>query len=256
MLAGPSGERVRHRIGTRASAALLVIVGLGLTLSACGGAGSGSGSSGTSQPPLSQRLFRVRLLADDKALDRGMLKYQAPRSIATGAEADLSVQVTDLGRHAESSGLPRYHGWVVYPEDVPTGGIVAVRAACSDLACHAQSTARQPVLLPGDSVGWFWQLSAQAPGTAHIWLVATTYDQNSNISLHETAPIEITVLITATPGYWATKIGNWTKGLIGLVGFGALVTAVGWIWRRLRRKKAPVADPDQGDKTPAAPSSA
>jgi hypothetical protein len=120
-------------------------------------------------------VFRVRLLADDKALDRGMLKYQAPRSIATGAD---------------------------------------------------------------------------------IWLVATTYDQNSNISLHETAPIEITVLITATPGYWATKIGNWTKGLIGLVGFGALVTALGWIWRRLRRKKQPAADSGQGDKTPAAPSSA
>ena len=150
---------MRHRIGTRANAALLVIVGLSLALSACAGA-PGSGPS------------------------------------------------------------------------------------------------RQPVLIPGDSVGWFWQLSAQAPGTAHIWLVATTYDQNSNISLHETEPIEITVQVTATPGYWATRIGNWTKGLIGLVGFGALVTALGWIWRRLRRKKAPVADPDQGDKTPAAPSSA
>jgi hypothetical protein len=116
--------------------------------------------------------------------------------------------------------------------------------------------ARQPVLIPGDSVGWFWQLSAQAPGAAHIWLVATTYDQNSNISLHETEPIEITVQLTATPGYWATKIGDWTKGLIGLIGFGALLTAAGWIWRRLRRKKQPAADPDQGDKTPAAPSSA
>jgi hypothetical protein len=86
--------------------------------------------------------------------------------------------------------------------------------------------------------------------------VATTYDQNSNISLHETEPIEIAIQLTATPGYWATKIGDWTKGLIGLIGFGVLLTAAGWIWRRLRRKKQPAADPDQGDKTPAAPSSA
>lgn len=85
--------------------------------------------------------------------------------------------------------------------------------------------------------------------------MATTYDQNSNISLHKTEPIEITVQVTATPGYWATKIGDWTKGLIGLIGFGALLTAAGWIWRRLR-KKQPAAGPDQGDKTPAAPSSA
>jgi hypothetical protein len=185
-----------------------------------------------------------------------MLKYQAPRLLATGAEADLTVQVTDLGRRAETAALPSYHGWVVYPDDVPTGGILGVRATCSDLACAAQSTTRQSVLAPGETVGWSWQLSAQAPGTAHIWLVATTYDQNSNISLHETNPIEITVVVTATPGYWATKIGDWTKGLIGLVGFGALVTAAGWIWRRLRKKKQAAANPDQGDKTPAAPSSA
>lgn len=86
--------------------------------------------------------------------------------------------------------------------------------------------------------------------------MATTYDQNSNISLHETEPIEITVQVTATPGYWATKIGDWTKGLIGIVGFRVLVTAAGWIWRRLRRKKQPAAGPGQGAKTPAAPSSA
>jgi hypothetical protein len=245
---------VGHRTANWAAAALLVIAGLGLTLSACGGAPSSG--SGEGQPPLSQRLFRVRLLADDKALDRGMLKYQAPRSLATGAGAVLTVQVTDLGRHAESSALPRYHGWVVYPDDVPTGAILGVRASCSDLTCAAQSATRQSVLVPGESVGWSWQLSGQAPGTAHIWLVATTYDQNSNISLHETQPIEITVVVTATPGYWATKIGNVMKAVIGLVGFGALVTAAGWIWRRLRRKKQPASGPDSDDKTPAAPSSA
>lgn len=244
---------MHHRIGNWANAALLVIVGLGLALSACGGA---PGSNGQGLPPLSQRLFRVRLLADDKALDRGMLKYQAPRSLATGAEADLTVQVTDLGRHAQGSARPSYRGWAVYPDDVPTGGILGVRATCSDLACAAQSATRQPVLVPGESAGWFWQLSAQAPGTAHIWLVVTTYDQNSNISLHETAPIELTVQVTATPGYWATKIGNWMKALIGIVGFGALVTAAGWIWRRLRKKKQPPAGSGQGDKAPAAPSSA
>lgn len=248
-----------HRTANWATAALLVIIGLGLALSACGSApNSGSGEG---QPPLSQRLFRVRLLADDKALDRGMLKYQAPRMLATGAGAVLTVQVTDLGRHPESSALPRYHGWVVYPDDVPTGAILGVHATCSGLACAAQSAKRQPVLAQGESVSWFWQVSALAPGTAHIWLIATTYDQNSNISLHETNPIEITVQVTATPGYWATKIGNVMKAVIGLVGFGALVTAAGWIWRRLRKKKQPGPGPGSDDKapddkTPAAPSSA
>jgi hypothetical protein len=246
---------VGHRTASWAAAALFAIVGLNLTLSACGGAPS-SGSAGQAQPPLSQRLFRVRLLADDKALDRGMLKYQAPRSLATGAGAVLTVQVTDLGRHAGSSALPRYRGWVVYPDDVPTGAILGVRASCRDLACAADSATRQSVLVPGESVGWSWQLSAQAPGTAHIWLVATTYDQNSNISLHETQPIEITVVVTATPGYWATKIGNVMKAVIGLVGFGALVTAAGWIWRRLRKKKQPASGPGSDRKTPSTPSSA
>lgn len=243
-----------HRTANWANAALLVIIGLGLALSACGGAAPNPG--GRDQSPVSQRLFRVRLLADDKALDRGMLRYQAPRSLATGAGAVLTVQVTDLGRHAESSAPPRYRGWVVYPDDVPTGAILGVRASCSDVACAAQSATRQSVLVPGESAGWSWQLSARAPGTAHVWLVATTYDQNSNISLHEMQPIEITVVVTATPGYWATKIGSVMKALIGLVGFGALVTAAGWIWRRLRKKKQPASGPGSDDKTPAAPSSA
>jgi hypothetical protein len=67
--------------------------------------------------------------------------------------------------------------------------------------------------------------------------------RDTDISLHVAQPVDIAISVTATPGYWVSEAGSWTKGTLGFVGFGAIVTAARWLWRRSRkRKKATPAD--------------
>lgn len=214
--------------------------------------GCGGPSPSKSPGPSSQQLFKVRLLDDDKSLDRGVLSYQVPVTMATGGSAILTVQVTDIGKAANGTApMPGVTGWVYAPQDVPTGGVVGIRASCDGLSCDAQAPERQPVLTPGRAGNWFWQLSAQNPGTARILLFPTTYDQNTNIALRVPQPVEITVTVTATSGYWLTKTANWVQALIGLVGVGAIITAVQAVWRSRRKRKKTGADEKQAPPEPA-----
>ena len=88
------------------------------------------------------------------------------------------------------------------------------------------------------------------PGNAHILLVATTYDQDTDIPLHVAQPIDIAISVRPTPGYWVSEAGTWTKGVAGFMGFGAIVTAAQWLWRlRRKQRKSTPADP----KAPAEP---
>jgi hypothetical protein len=227
---------------------------LGVLASAllAGGCGGGPTSVRTPPAPSAQQLFKVRLLADDRSLDRGVLSYQVPATMATGGSATLNVQVTDIGNAANGTApMPTGTGWVFVPRDVPTGGIVGVQAFCDGLSCGALAPERQSVLSYGKAANWSWQLSAQNPGIARILLVATTYDQNTNIALNVSQPVEITVTVTATSGYWLTKTANWVKALIGLVGVGVIITAVQALWRWQRKRKKTGAHEKQVPPEPA-----
>lgn len=237
------------RRGVSGMALLLGVLTFALLAGGCGGAPPTR--TGRSGPP-AQQLFKVRLLNDDKSLDRGVLSYQVPATMATGGSTILNVQVTDIGKAANGTApMPGGAGWVLVPRDVPTGGMVGIRASCDGISCDAQAPERQPVLSLGQAGSWFWELSAQNPGTARILLTPTTYDQNTNIPLHVSQPIEITVTVTATSGYWLTKTANWVKALIGLVGVGAIVTAVQAVWRRQRKRKKTGAEEKQAPPEPA-----
>jgi hypothetical protein len=228
-------------------ALLLGVLASALLAGGCGGSPP-SGSPG----PSDQQLFKIRLLDDEESLDRGVLAYQVPVTMATGGSATLNVTVTDIGETANgTASMPHVTGWVYDPQDVPTGGIVGVRASCDGLSCDAQAPERQPVLSRGQAGNWFWQLSAQNPGTARILLVPTTYDQDTNIPLHVSQPVEITLTVTATWGYLLAKTANWVKALIGLVGVGAIITAVQALWRRQRKRKKTGADEKPAPPEPA-----
>jgi len=216
---------------------------LGVLLFAAVGAGCSS-LSGSPAPQPAQELFKVHLIADVKALDSGVLGYQVPATSQTGAKATLDVEVTDIGKGAPGT-APLPTGFVYARQDVPTGGIVGVHASCQDVTCDPNTPERQPVLTPGDTSDWSWALSMQSPGTAHVILVATTYDQNTDIALHVTQPIDIAITVNATPGYWASEIGNWSKAVLGFIGFGAIAAVVQWLWRHRKRQKNTPADPKE-----------
>jgi hypothetical protein len=219
----------------------------------------GGCASGAGAPPgqgSGQRQFKIALLADDAALDRGVLSYQVPATLVTGSSATLSVEVLDAGQGSGGTTPPPVPaGWVTAPQDVPTGGIVGVTASCQGLTCDAESPERQPVLAFDQTGSWQWTVSAQSPGTATIRLTAITYDQDTDIALHVTQPIEITVKVTASLGYWASQVGHWVAGLLGFVGFAAIVTAAQWSWRR-RRKRKTTAKTGADEETAPTPTSA
>ena len=239
----------------------LSILSFTLLASGCGaegGAPTGTGSG--------QRQFKIDLLADDAALDRGVLSYQVPVTLVTGSSATLSVEVIDAGQgNGGTTPPPVPAGWVTAPQDVPTGGIVGVAATCQGLTCDAEAPERQPVLAFDQTGSWQWAVSAQSPGTATIRLIAITYDQNTDIALHVTQPIEITVKVTGSLGYWASEVGHWVAGVLGSVGFAAILAAVQWAWRRRKKRKAnartgadaqpapPPASVDAAEATPPAP---
>ena len=239
----------------------LSILSFTLLVSGCGaegGAPTGTGSG--------QRQFKIDLLADDAALDRGVLSYQVPVTLVTGSSATLSVEVIDAGQgNGGTTPPPVPSGWVTAPQDVPTGGIVGVAATCQGLTCDAEAPERQPVLTFDQTGSWQWAVSAQSPGTATIRLIAITYDQDTDIPLHVTQPIEITVKVTASLGYWATEVGHWVAGVLGFVGFAAILAAAQWAWRRRAKRKATAKSgagaqtappPTYVDAAPADPSSA
>ena len=170
----------------------------------------------------------------------------------TGTNATLAVEVIDNGKGGTGTEpLPPGTGYVFARQDVPTGGIVGVVASCQGIACSADGPAAQPVL-SGMTGNWSWELSAQHPGTARVLLVATTYDQGTDIPLHVTSPIEITITINATPGYWASTIGHWTGAVIG-GSLGALVGG-GANWLAKQRATRRSATPSQPSE-PAQPAS-
>jgi hypothetical protein len=235
------------RRGINRLAAVLGALALAALAAGCAASAPSGGPPPARQS--GQELFKVNLLADVGALDSGILGYQAPVTMQTGAQATLVVEVTDIGKGVPGTTQPP-SGFVYARQDVPTGAIVGVQASCQDVTCATDSSGRQPVLTSAMTGTWSWTISAQSPGTAQVDLVATTYDQNTEIPLHVTAPIDIAITVTATPGYWVSEAGDWTKAVLGFIGFGVVVSAVQWLWRHRRKKKKDTpADP----KEPAEP---
>jgi hypothetical protein len=208
--------------------------------------------------PSGQAVFSEDLKNDQESLDRGVLAYTALGALATGAQTDFNVTITDIGRRPTAGTVARFPGWIVDPQDVPVGGIVSVRATCDNthIACQSQSPARQAVLPGSDPGSWTWTVTMLSPGTGRITLTVTTYDQDTQIVLHEAAPIEIATPVHATAGYDVASLAKTTAGLLRWIGPALLFAGAAALWRyRKRRKTAPVkagAPPGARDPEPAA----
>jgi hypothetical protein len=263
-------SRIRH---TSAGGAITLITLGGLaaaiaavTLAGCAGSASsgspptssaGATPTGSATPPSPQDTFAVALKDDKRALDQGVLSYRAPGPLKTGQTYELAVTVTDIGKHTQVAILSAQQvsqetGLVIFPKDVPTGGIVGLRiATCIDLTCVKITDERQAIASKGDSAEWEWDITAHAPGAAMINLTAATYAGASRTVLREEiVPIKLRVRATAAFTHSkaarahhrevtaATGFVNTTAGLITTIS-GAVVAIAGaatWVASRVRRK--------------------
>lgn len=211
---------------TRISLLLVVL----LSPTSCGGK-AGSDQDG----------YQVRLTADRRALIDGVLDYSKPGPLKVGGRSVFVVTLSGA-RVRPASPSP---GRMTYPSPVPVGASVGVRLLCTGIDCSARSSERQNILTSDDKRSWTWILTAHRAGIAHVSVVATTYDQDTDEVLSETPPIDQSIAISATPSYVAHRIAVWGKLLVGLVGAGAIGTAARYLWRRFR-KSAPKATKTAG----------
>jgi hypothetical protein len=147
------------------------------------------------------QLDAMKLTADDRSLDRGVLTYQLPGTLEAGELGYLSVTVTDIGKHPKAvARVVAASAQRTYSQNVPTGSFVAVRATCDGLTCQLLGPAQRPVLAQGDSATWNWTLTAHNAGVADIFLVAITYDLPTGKPLNVTSPpVKIPVVVRAAP---------------------------------------------------------
>ena len=124
---------------------------------------------GSDTAPSPQVLFQQNLTMDEQALDKGVLTYTPLPVLKEDLTTPLTATVTDLGKNPNSlitaQAYSQYTGMVVYPRDVPTGGIVGLRLICTaDVYCQELSSTRQAVVGFMTSQTWSWNITALQPG--------------------------------------------------------------------------------------------
>ena len=164
-----------------------------------------AGCSASTQAPPSQgpgrQIFTMKMVTDHRKLDRGVLAYSALTSVPVRQAALFEVEVTDVGRGPETSPFIRQsHGWVVDVQNVPTGGTVSVKLTCGpELACVPRtSSARQPILSPGQSATWAWDITARSTGDNQILVTAVSYRGDSRVVASQTS-VAAGVKVRSTP---------------------------------------------------------
>jgi hypothetical protein len=243
--AEPVGSQTRTRSGA-------VVSSPSLPFATPGSEGAPSSSPG-------QGGFAKGLGQDQKSLDHGALAHRKVPALHAGAQEPFTVTITDTGKHPRPGDpLANLRGWLVDDRDVPAGGMISVTASCDEvkLKCEPESPARQTVVAGPWSGTWTWQLSALSPGVTHITLVVTAYDQNTQVTLAETAPKEITISIHATTSYRVKALAKKLSGLLGWIGPALLFAgaAATWGWYTKRRKIA-LANPPGPPMVEVAPTS-
>lgn len=222
--------------------------------------------SGPPQPhaiiePSPQDLVQQRLAQDEKSLDKGVLTYPALPILQTDRPVTLTVTVTvtvtDLGKHPIGFlGAGQYSeqtGIMVYPGNVPTGGIVGLSLSCSgDVYCQALSSTRQTIVGLGTSQSWSWNLTPLQGGRTSVTIRVDTYDGFSSTVLNEEI---INVGLQVGEGPWWAVISDWwnaivsfattSAGLITTVGGAVTVMAGGAAWLKRRRGRKVKSQPEK-----------
>lgn len=220
-------------------------LGVGVLCAVATACGSHDGSPNGA----AQETYALTIQQDQRSLDKGLLEYTDLGTLHPGADVDFDVIVKDLGKnppwlaHPAGYGPPTAPpGYVASPENVPTGGDLAVSVSCGHIRCQELSAARQSISGKGQQATWGFTVTADQVGAAHIRVTAAMYRTDSGDVLVEAAPIDITVRVERTWSYTASQVFHWLFGTapgLGTFSGGAVATALGGfggrLWKRIRR---------------------
>ncbi|AUG76339.1 hypothetical protein CFP65_1441 [Kitasatospora sp. MMS16-BH015] len=197
--------------------------------------------------------YVLRVRQDQQALDRGLLVHTAVGGLDVGDEAEFSIKIFDLGKTTDgpppaAPALPA--GVVAAPDNVPTGGDLGVSLVCEHISCTGYDAERKPVVGKGAAGTWTFGLTAGEPGQAHLHIIAEVYRGDSDQVLVGAEPVDLDIEIRRTWSYTAKSAVHWlveTAPGLGLCSGGALAGVGGALWRGLRRRRRPVAEPVEAE---------
>jgi hypothetical protein len=178
-----------------------------------------------------QQAYQLTIRHDRRALFSGELSYFAIESLNVGDSYTYGIIITGSFISRPTS-HPKTH-----TVPISVGGILGAKLICTGIDCTPLSAERQSVVSPDDSAQWDWNLMPHQTGTAVIYLVVTTYDQNTANVLEEIKPIKIRISINGTPSYWFHRIFGWVVAAVSLIGVGAIGAIIAWLWKRLHKGK-------------------
>lgn len=197
------------------------------------------------------------VMAIGQAASRGVMtppedrRSRAPRFVLIAVA--LVVVLLGLGSVLLVPHAPRTGGRSLR---APSGQAVFSEDLKNDQESLDRGVLAYTALGGSDPGSWTWTVTMLSPGTGRITLTVTTYDQDTQVVLHEAAPIEIATPVHATAGYDVASLAKTTAGLLRWIGPALLFAGAAAFWRyRQRRKTAPVkagAPPAARDTEPAA----
>lgn len=196
-------------------------------------------TSGKPPPPQAQYIVRVK--HDRKVPFEGELLLPENQTIAVNQEYIYTVKISgpDSAPPAIFTGSNA--------RQVLIGGSVGVKLTCFEVSCTPLSSERLNLVKRSDTGYWEWRIIAHETGRARLYVIVTTYDQDTSNVLQEAGPIARTIEVRGTPTYYLTHGFNWVKALISLLGAGVFISIFVWTFKRLRRRR------QSGSQTPERP---
>jgi hypothetical protein len=169
-------------------------------------------------------------------------------AVICGATSERCQRPPTVGPSTEAAapaGLPPRLG------DVHTGARIRAKLTTADATVaitELASDATQPIIADNDAAEWEWSIKPSAEGQFALSLRIDVLETASERLLVPSQLFRITLKVTTTTGDRFRGIGAdiWdfvasVTGLIATIGGAGLFTSIAWVWRRVRRRRTPVA---------------
>ena len=207
---------------------------------ATGAARGGTGANANAAPQLT---FAQALRLDAKSADRGVLAYRPLGTIKAGKTKEFFVSVTDVGRYMPVTGNQEVaarqtlSGFIIDPNNVPTGGLVGVQIGCANLSCRSSTPARQAVVQRNHPVYWSWEITGESAGPALITLTEDLYMGGTSTVLKGVGPVQIKLKVLPSPHPKKASGFHVVTVIYIAAAIATIAAAIVAIWDFNRRRK-------------------
>ncbi|WP_405884138.1 hypothetical protein OG762_39795 [Streptomyces sp. NBC_01136] len=216
------GSNMPAKGGTRSHGPWGVLLALGLlvtlsTLSGCGTPGS---------PIHDQASFQDTVANDRKQLFDGRLDYRSRLATPVGEPRTFRIVLTalsDEASHRSRSARPHME-----TRSFQVGGVesASLTSTSPDVRIEpiAEARGKQVIARPGDRADWWWSVSASEPGDYDLFLVLTTYQEDSDRALYTlTPPITVRLRVDET---WSHRVDSLLNTILAWGGAAVALTAL------------------------------